>query len=83
MERTLNYIEREIIKEGVHVVPEDPQVPMALPKDMIDMEAMYGKIEEELHQVKIIREHDSLTSNYDAHVNYLVGIFGSIIQRKH
>ncbi|XP_003744342.1 V-type proton ATPase 116 kDa subunit a [Galendromus occidentalis] len=63
MQRLLTYVEKEIIREDfVKLEPEDPSVETPLPKDMIDMETMFQKIEEELRQVN--DNVDEMTRNY-------------------
>ncbi|XP_022692483.1 V-type proton ATPase 116 kDa subunit a-like isoform X2 [Varroa jacobsoni] len=51
MQRVLRFVEEEIKKEGIQVLPEDSIVDTPLPKDMIDMEVLYQKMEAELSQV--------------------------------
>lgn len=52
MQRVLRFVEEEIKKEGIQVLPEDSIVDTPLPKDMIDMEVLYQKMEAELSQVE-------------------------------
>ncbi|OQR70273.1 v-type proton ATPase 116 kDa subunit a isoform 1-like [Tropilaelaps mercedesae] len=61
MERTLAYIEQEIVKEGIFMLTADGFVDTPLPKDMIDMEVSYEKIEEELRQVNANAEEMNRT----------------------
>lgn len=51
MERKLRYLEREIRKDGIPVLDtgENPEAPM--PREMIDLEATYEKLENELKEV--------------------------------
>lgn len=52
MQRLLTYVEKEIVKEElIKLEPENLDVEIPLPKDMIDMETEFQRIEEELRQV--------------------------------
>uniref|UniRef100_A0A8C4Q5H3 V-type proton ATPase subunit a n=1 Tax=Eptatretus burgeri TaxID=7764 RepID=A0A8C4Q5H3_EPTBU len=56
MERKLRFVEKEIKHVGIPIVDtgENPEVP--LPKDMIDMEATFEKLENELREVNTNQE---------------------------
>lgn len=51
MERKLNYLEAQIIKEGVDIdeINEIPAAP--LPKEMVDLEAALDKMEGEIREI--------------------------------
>ncbi|XP_063587186.1 V-type proton ATPase 116 kDa subunit a 1-like isoform X1 [Penaeus indicus] len=62
MERKLRYLEREIRKDGIPVLDtgENPEAPM--PREMIDLEATFEKLENELKEVNSNAE--ALKRNY-------------------
>nr|XP_053650997.1 V-type proton ATPase 116 kDa subunit a 1-like isoform X1 [Cherax quadricarinatus] len=51
MERQLRYLEKEMLKDNVHIVDtgENPEAPQ--PREMVDLEATFEKLENELREV--------------------------------
>ncbi|XP_062263885.1 V-type proton ATPase 116 kDa subunit a isoform X3 [Platichthys flesus] len=62
MDRKLRFVEKEIKKANIAIIDtgENPEVP--LPRDMIDMEATYEKLENELKEINTNQE--ALKKNY-------------------
>ncbi|XP_034448408.1 V-type proton ATPase 116 kDa subunit a isoform X1 [Hippoglossus hippoglossus] len=62
MDRKLRFVEKEIKKANIEIIDtgENPEVPF--PRDMIDMEATYEKLENELKEINTNQE--ALKKNY-------------------
>ncbi|XP_062840909.1 V-type proton ATPase 116 kDa subunit a [Trichomycterus rosablanca] len=56
MDRKLRFVEKEIKKADIHIVDtgENPEVP--IPRDMIDLEATFEKLENELKEINTNQE---------------------------
>ncbi|KAJ8038583.1 hypothetical protein HOLleu_16046 [Holothuria leucospilota] len=56
MERKLRYLEKEVMKSQIPIVNTGENIPAPAPREMIDLESVFEKLESELREVNLNQE---------------------------